>query len=142
MARHKVAKYRPGYCIQCCQRSRRQLPWLLPGPESCTIAQEQAGEGKGRPRARQRLIIIGKGPRRMKEDRLHSTMSSSTCVPGRDCMSRYCLVISPLHSVGTPSPRLSSFTHAAFLYVCSTSRFRHRFSIVGIHYWPPYPISP
>lgn len=112
---------------------------VMSGLECCKIVHEPGRQGT--PEARQRLIIIGKGPRRMKENRLHSTMSSSTYVPGRDCMSRYYLVISPLHSVGTPSPRLSSFTHVVFLYVSSTSRLRHRFSIVEMHYRSLYPIS-
>lgn len=115
MIRRKVAKYRSGHCTQLLSALVQTLALIvMSGPESYKIVHELGRQGT--PEARQRLIIIGKGPRRMKENRLHSTMSSSTYVPGRDCMSRYYLVISPLHSVGTPSPRLSSFTHVAFLY--------------------------
>lgn len=112
------------------------------GPESCTIVHELANAGdRGGGKAKDVGGIAAsnyyreRGPRRMKEGRLHSTISVlHVCLrPWLHVALLPCNLTSS--TLGASSLRPSSFTHTTSAHALS-SRFRYRFSMAGIHHRP------
>lgn len=125
MARHKVAKCRPGYCIQCCRLSLKQFPWLLRrAPNlawSSTGWQTRGTEGDGKAKdvggmAASNYYRERGGPRRMKEGRLHDTISVlHVCLrPWLHVALLPCNLTSSI--LGAPSPRSSPSTHVTSFF--------------------------